>query len=87
MKGTEEAFVQGIKALNTGPKKLSDGSPSTLGTYLRMAKVIAPASKFEKLIKDKIAESPNGENEEVVAAESQMMYLLGQMLDPAEEET
>lgn len=67
--------------------KLSDGAPSTLGTYLRYAKAIAPGSKFEKLIRDKITESANGEKEIVIVAESQMMYLLGQMLDPAEEAT
>lgn len=64
--------------------KLSTGEPSTLGTYLHMAKALAPGSKFEKFIQGKIAKQ--GEDAIVIAAESQMMYLLGHMLDPAEGE-
>ena len=57
--------------------KLSSGQDSTLGSYLGLCDLYfgtdSPQSKF---ILDKISESPNGVNEEVIAEESQMMYLL-----------
>lgn len=57
--------------------KLSTGQNSTLGSYLRLCAVFfgndSPQVRF---IMDKIATSPNGANEEVIAEESQMMYLL-----------
>ena len=56
-------------------REISTGEPSTLGTYLRMAKFIG--EKAEAFIQKKIDESPNGEDEEVIAAESQMLQLLG----------
>lgn len=55
-------------------RKLSTGQDSTLGSYLKLAPFIGP--KAEAFIKEKIIESPNGENEEVIADEGQMMYLL-----------
>lgn len=49
----------------------------TLGYHRDMAKVVlgvnSPAVKY---LEDKIAESPNGEDEEVVVPEQQMVYLL-----------
>ena len=53
---------------------LSTGDPSTLGTYKKLAQIFG--SKAVEFIQKKIDESPNGENEEVIAAESQMLYLL-----------
>lgn len=57
--------------------KLSTGQDSTLGSYLKLClAVFGPDSPQTKFITDKIFESPNGANEEVIAEESQMMYLL-----------
>jgi len=56
---------------------ISSGEPSTLGTYLKIAKVFG--KECEDFIKGKIAKSPNGENEEVIQAESQILYLFGHM--------
>lgn len=59
---------------------LSIGLPSTLGSYLNLCKLCfgddSPQTKF---IQSKIDESPNGEAEEVIAEESQMLMLLGAM--------
>ena len=64
-------------------RQLSTGQDSTLGNYRKITVAIFgednPAVKF---LDEKIAESPNGENEEVIAAESQMVGLLiGMMLE------
>lgn len=57
--------------------KLSTGQDSTLGTYLKLCDLIFGTDSSQvKFIMSKIAESPNGANEEVIAEESQMMYLL-----------
>jgi hypothetical protein len=57
--------------------KLSTGQNSTLGSYLRLCQaVFGEDSEQVKFIQDKITESPNGADEEVVAEESQMLYLL-----------
>ena len=57
--------------------KLSTGQDSTLASYLKLCLVIfGPSSPQVKFIMDKISESPNGAHEEVIAEESQMMYLL-----------
>jgi hypothetical protein len=58
--------------------KLSTGEDSTLGTYKKWAKVFGPDAV--KFIEDKIKESPNGESEEVVADEGQMMLLMASFL-------
>jgi len=58
--------------------KLSTGEDSTLGTYKKWAKVFGPYAV--KFIEDKIKESPNGESEEVVADEGQMMLLMASFL-------
>ena len=59
---------------------LSTGMPNTLGSYLKLCNLVfgvdSPQTKF---IQNKIDESPNKEDEEVVAEESQMIYLLGNM--------
>ena len=57
--------------------KLSTGQDSTLGSYLKLClAVFGKDSAQVKFIMDKIATSTNGANEEVIAAESQMLYLL-----------
>lgn len=64
-------------------KKISTGEPSTLKTYRKIAMFINAndtSSTGVKFIDNKIKESKNGENEEVVADETQMLFLLGQML-------
>ena len=57
--------------------KLSTGQDSTLGTYLKLCNVVFGTDSVQsKFILEKIVSSPNGANEEVIAEESQMMYLL-----------
>ena len=57
--------------------KLSTGQDSTLGSYLRLClAVFGSESPQVRFIMDKIATSPNGANEEVIAEENQMLYLL-----------
>jgi len=56
---------------------LSLGMPSTLGSYLTLCNMFfGEESAQSKFILSKIASNPNGADEEVVADESQMMYLL-----------
>lgn len=56
---------------------LSTGQPSTLGSYLDLCDIFFGLdSKQSKFLMEKIKETPNGKDEEVIAAESQMMYLL-----------
>lgn len=55
-------------------RTLSDGSPATLATYRRIA--VFFSSEAVAFIDKKIEESPNGEQEEVLADERQMLYLL-----------
>lgn len=61
-------------------KKLSTGQASTLGNYRVMAVAVfgedSPAVAF---LGRKIAESPNGADEEVIADEGQVVYALGQI--------
>lgn len=59
--------------------KISTGEPSTLGTYLKIAKIFGP--KAEKLIQDKINESLDKENEIVIQHESQMMILFASLME------
>ncbi len=58
-------------------RKLSTGQDSTLGEYRKLTVALlgedSPAVKF---LDERIAESSSGEKDEVIAAESQMMYLL-----------
>jgi hypothetical protein len=61
-------------------KKLSTGHNSTLGNYLKLTEVVfGKESKAAAYLNEKIAESPNGEDEEVIADEGQMIYLLSQI--------
>jgi hypothetical protein len=56
---------------------LSIGLPSTLGSYLQLCNIFFGEESVQvRFINQKIAASPNGADEEVVAEESQMMYLL-----------
>lgn len=54
-------------------KLLSTGDPSTLGTYKKLAIIFGDDAV--QFIQDKIDSSPSGEDEEVIAEESQMMIL------------
>ena len=57
--------------------KLSTGQDSTLGSYLKLCNIFfGEESEQTKFIIAKIASNPNGVDEEVIAEESQMMYLL-----------
>lgn len=57
--------------------KLSTGADSTLGNYRDLsAATFGENSPQVKFLDDKVAESPNGRDEEVIAPESQMLYLL-----------
>lgn len=57
--------------------KLSTGQDSTLGNYLDLTNAFfgkdSPQSAF---LEKKISEHSNGRDEEVMVAESQMLYLL-----------
>jgi len=56
---------------------LSIGLPSTLGSYLTLCNMFFGEESVQtKFILEKIASNPNGADEEVIAEESQMMYLL-----------
>ena len=59
-------------------KTISTGDPSTLGTYKKFAVIFGP--KAEEFIQKQIDESPHGEDEEVIADESQMLILLSSFL-------
>jgi hypothetical protein len=59
-------------------KNISTGEPSTLGTYLKIAKFFGP--KAEEFIQHKINNSANGTEEEVLADERQMLQVFGSMM-------
>jgi len=60
--------------------KLSTGQDSTLGNYLTLTRaVFGRESKAVRFLEQKIAESPNGEDEEVISDEAQMINLLAQI--------
>lgn len=57
--------------------KMSTGDDATLGNYLKMTKIVfGTDSKAVSFLEDKISDSPNGENEEVISDEGQMVFLL-----------
>lgn len=57
--------------------KLSTGADSTLGEYRKLAVAfIGAGSKAVAFIDQKIKDSPNGEKEEVLADEGQMVHVL-----------
>jgi len=61
-------------------QKLSTGQDSTLGSYRQLCNLFFGADSAQaRFITEQILKSPNGVNEEVVAAEGQMMYLLFSM--------
>ena len=60
--------------------KMSTGDNATLGNYRKFAvAVFGKDSKSVKFLDDKIAASPSGANEEVLAAERQMVQVLIQL--------
>ena len=60
--------------------KLSTGQDATLGNYRALASMVfGNDSGATKFLDSKIAESPNGRDEEVLADERQMIYLLSAM--------
>ena len=50
--------------------------PETLGEYRKICTLTGEDNKAVQLLDKKIAESPEGENEVVIAADSQMRMLL-----------
>ena len=57
--------------------KLSTGQPSTLGSYLKLCEVFFGNDSVQaRFIRDKIATHANGADEEVIAEENQMIFLL-----------
>jgi len=59
---------------------LSVGLPSTLGSYLKLTVLVfGPESPAVTYLKEQIAEAPAGEEEEVLAAESQMLYVISEI--------
>ncbi len=67
--------------------KLSTGQDSTLASYLQLCLAIFGADSPQvEFIMSKIRTSPNGAHEEVIAAESQMMYLLVNLPPEGQEE-
>jgi len=57
--------------------KLSTGDDATLGNYRKLCVAFFGSEcKAVKYLDDKIAESPNGNNEEVIVDEGQMIMLL-----------
>jgi hypothetical protein len=59
---------------------ISTGHPSTLATYRMLSAALwGEDSQAVAFIDDKIAESPNGADEQVIADETQMLILLGEI--------
>lgn len=70
------------------PRRISTGEPSTLKTYRNIAKCFSPfdgESEAVKYFDDLIKKSPNGENEIVLADESQMLLLIKGMVKKQKE--
>ena len=63
-------------------RTISTGQPSSLKTYRDIAVALSgnKESKAVKFFDNKIQESPNGESEEVIADETQVMFLIISML-------
>jgi hypothetical protein len=58
-------------------KKLSTGDDSTLGNWRKLSvAVFGEDSNIIPFLDDKIYEAPNGENEEVIVDEAQMLHVL-----------
>ena len=61
-------------------KMLSIGEPSTLGNWHKLCSaVFGPESAPTKFIQEKIEKATNGEHEEVIADEGQLLLVLGSM--------
>lgn len=61
---------------------LSTGAPATLGTLLEMCQItFGEDSGSVDYLKEKIAESPNGADEVVIADERQTILLLAKLHD------
>jgi len=61
-------------------RKLSTGLDSTLGNWLQLCTIFfGEDSPATQLIQDKINESTNGEAEEVIADEGQLIQVLGHL--------
>lgn len=61
-------------------KMLSNGMPSTLKSYKKLTEqFFGKGSAQAEFVNDKISDSPNGADEEVIADESQMLMLLGSL--------
>jgi len=63
-------------------KNISTGEPSTLGTYRNIALILSGSkdSKAVQFFDKKIEQSPNAENEIVIADETQMMVLIAELV-------
>ena len=62
-------------------KLLSTGDKSTLGNYKKLSILFFGAdSEQVAFLNKKISESPHGEDEEVIADESQMLFLLSSLI-------
>ena len=62
-------------------RTISTGEPATLGTYRKIALVLGGKdSETVKFFDDYIRDSPNGENEEVIAHETQVIHLILSMV-------
>ena len=61
---------------------ISTGEPNTLGTYRKIALALSGDvnSEVVKFFDKKISKSTQGENARVIAAETQVMYLIGTMI-------
>jgi predicted Ser/Thr protein kinase len=60
--------------------KLSTGDDSTLGNYKKLAEIFFGADSLAvNFLNEKISKSLKGENEEVIADERQMIYLLANL--------
>lgn len=60
--------------------KLSTGEESTLGEYRKLsAAFFGEDSKAVQYLDEQIAKAPNGADEEVLADEGQMVYMLSTM--------
>lgn len=60
-------------------KKMSTGENSTLGNWKRLVQVVFGQGPALEFLNNKIKASSNGEDEEVIADESQLLFALGQM--------
>lgn len=67
--------------MTPNPTRLSTGQPSTLGSYRdNCIAMFGEDSAPAKFFIEKIANSPNGELEEVIAEETQVMGLIAELL-------